>query len=146
MNGEYIRAMTDEALYTRIHQFIGESYDTSILKQSVPIAKERIKKLADYLPLCGFLYHRPESYEIEMSEHKALIAKMAATAEQLTEWTPDAIGVAMQELAKNENVKNSLFFTVLRVAISGKMITPPLNESMHILGKDEVVARLRSIA
>ena len=47
---------------------------------------------------------------------------------------------------KKEGVKNSEFFMVLRVAITGKKISPPLNESMEILGKNETLKRLSSIA
>ena len=48
----------------------------------------------------------------------------------------------MLGLAQKEGMKNSQFFMVLRVAVSGKRITPPLNESMEILGKEETLKRL----
>lgn len=51
----------------------------------------------------------------------------------------------MQDLVAKEGYKSSDFFMAVRVAITGKKISPPLNESMEILGKGEVVKRLQSL-
>ena len=51
----------------------------------------------------------------------------------------------MQNLAQQLGIKNSEFFMILRVAISGKKITPPLNESMELLGKEECLKRINKL-
>ena len=50
-----------------------------------------------------------------------------------------------KKLAKKLEIKNSLFFADMRMVITGKKISPPLNESMEILGKDECLTRLALI-
>jgi len=58
-------------------------------------------------------------------------------------WKAEEIGKTLQELAEKEGVKNSEFFMVARVIITGKKISPPLNESMELLGKEESLKRLK---
>ena len=62
--------------------------------------------------------------------------------QKLGEWKAELIGISMQEVAKKLGMKNSEFFMLLRVAMTGKKISPPLNESMEILGKEEAVQRI----
>jgi len=57
----------------------------------------------------------------------------------------DNIGNQLVQTAKNSELKNSEFFMLLRVAITGKKISPPLNESMEILGKEECVKRVKEL-
>ena len=61
---------------------------------------------------------------------------------KISDWKADKIGEAMVNSAKELNIKNSEFFMAMRVAITGKKISPPLNESMEILGKDACLERL----
>jgi len=109
------------------------------------LIQERIKKLSDYLPLCEFFFKRPEKYELDLSEKKGMLKKIHLSLQEVREWKASQIGEIMQNLAKKEGVKNSEFFMVLRVAITGKKISPPLNESMEVLGKEECVERLKRI-
>ena len=61
------------------------------------------------------------------------------------DWQADKIGKVMQLVATELKMKNSEFFMILRVAITGKKISPPLNDSMEILGKEECLERIKSI-
>lgn len=142
MNGEYIRQMKIENLKNKIYEFYKKELSEKIIEKTIPLIQERIKKLSDYLPLCEFFFKRPESYELDLTKYKSLIQKMHDELVKLNDWKANIIGEKMQELAKRENVKNSEFFMVLRVAISGKKITPPLNDSMELLGKEECLKRL----
>jgi glutamyl-tRNA synthetase len=51
----------------------------------------------------------------------------------------------MQNLVKKLNIKAGDFFMILRIAITGKTISPPLNESMEILGKEECLRRIKNL-
>ncbi|MEN9327675.1 MAG: Glutamate--tRNA ligase [Candidatus Parcubacteria bacterium] len=143
MNGEYIRNMDVTVLATKIQNFIGDSYDNALVHKTIPLIRERIKKLADYLPITEFFFRHPQTYEIDLTSHKELLQKVAIEIEAMSTWNPETIGQAMQKVAEREGVKNSLFFMVLRVAITGKKISPPLNESMEILGKEESLHRIQ---
>jgi len=145
MNGEYLRKLRIENLELRIQNYVGRDYDRTIITKTIPLIQERIKKLSDYLPLCEFFFKRPEKYELDLSEKKGLLKKIHLSLQEVREWKASQIGEIMQNLAKKEGVKNSEFFMVLRVAITGKKISPPLNESMEVLGKEECVERLKRI-
>lgn len=146
MNGDYIRNMSDDRLFDRIMQFYNNKLSAELVQKTIPLVKERIKKLTDYLPMCEFLMKTPENYEVDLSEKKEIISAIAEKAEGITDWQAQAIGEAMVSCAQELGVKNSEFFMILRVAISGRKITPPLNDSMEILGKDECVKRLQKAA
>ncbi|MBI1863206.1 hypothetical protein HYS00_03740 [Candidatus Microgenomates bacterium] len=145
MNGEYIRQMKAEELASKLDVFYAEKLPRDILDKTIPLVQERIKKLSDYKPLTEFVFARPDKYQVDVKSQKKLIGKIAESLESIQEWKAEEIGRVMQELALSENVKNSEFFMILRVAITGKKISPPLNESMELLGKDEVIERIKAI-
>jgi glutamyl-tRNA synthetase len=62
--------------------------------------------------------------------------------EKVSDWKAVLIGENLINLAKKLEIKNSQFFADMRAIITGKKISPPLNESMEILGKKECLKRL----
>lgn len=144
MNGQYIMKMDATELKNCIHEFYKKQYPEEIIEKTVPLVRERIKTLSDYLPLCEFLFKRLESHEIEMSAHTNILQSVVESLSKLTDWKAVQIGEVMLKTAQDLGVKNSQFFMVIRVAITGKKISPPLNESMEILGKTESIERLKS--
>lgn len=144
MNGQYIMKLEDTELGNKIFEFYNKEYDRELIGKTVPLVKERMRKLSDYLPLCQFLFHRPEEYELDLDSKKDLLGKIAEKLELVGDWTAEKIGESMVATAKETGTKNSEFFMILRVAISGKKISPPLNESMVILGKKESISRIHS--
>ena len=132
-------------LKTQILEFYMEkNLSEDLVEKTIPLVKERMKKLSDYFPLCEFYFTRPENYEISLKENTELLKEIITALESVSDWKADRIGQQMVELAQKEAVPNSKFFMILRVAISGKKITPPLNESMEILGKEESISRIKS--
>ncbi len=146
MNGEHIRAMNPEQLKEKItayyKTFHKKELSEDLVVKTVPLVQERMKKLTDYLSLCQFFTEQPAKYEIDMGNYKSLMKKAADALHKLKEWNADSIGQTMQQVALDNNIKNAEFFMVLRVAITGKKVSPPLNESMELLGKKECVSRL----
>ena len=142
MNGEYIRNSKFEILNSKIQEYIGNNYDQKIVEKTIPLVRERLKKLSDYLPLCDFLFHAPKTYEVELEKYKESIVKIHGKIQAIEHFSAEQIGITMGECAKELGMKNSEFFMILRVAITGKKISPPLNESMEILGKDECLKRV----
>ncbi len=145
MNGEYIRNLKFEILNSKIQEYIGNNYDKKIVEKTIPLVRERLKKLSDYLPLTEFLFKAPEAYEISLEKYKDVLRNVKKTLESIDEFTAQKIGEAMAGVAKESGLKNSEFFQMLRVAITGKKISPPLNESMEILGKEECLKRVNEL-
>lgn len=149
MNGEYVRKSPVKRLKAKIMKFIGSGYAEDLVEKTIPLIQERIKKLSDYLPLCQFFFERQKSWEIDLSHHELLLTKIRHGLSVIENWRADEIGRCMQSLAEELAIKNSPayagkeFFMIARVAITGKKISPPLNQSMEILGKTECLERLR---
>jgi glutamyl-tRNA synthetase len=142
MNGVYIREMENEKLKMKILEFIDKKYPEDQVGKTIPLIKERIKKLSDYLPMCEFFFKAPEKYEVDLSGKKEFFAQVHAELEKVGDWKAALIGEALMTLAKKLEIKNSIFFADIRMIITGKKISPPLNESMELLGKDECLKRL----
>ncbi len=145
LNGEHIRNLDPGDLTQRIGNFIGEKYDQEIVKKTIPLVRERIKKLSDYLPLCEFFFQQPQKYQTDLKSHQKLFKAIYDWLNKIKEWKATEIGRVMQELTVQEKIKAGEFFMLLRVAIAGKKISPPLNESMEILGKKECLERIKKL-
>ncbi len=145
MNGEYLRQMPISNLKLQITNFYKNKLPQEIVAKTIPLIRERIKKLSDYLPLCEFFFKVPEKYETDLSKNKEMFKNVYENLEKTKDWKASVIGEEMQTVAKKLNIKNSLFFMNLRVAITGKKISPPLNESMEVLGQEECLKRISKI-
>ncbi len=145
MNGMYIRKAQMSKLKCQIVDYFKEHdvvLDETLVERTIPLIQERIKKLSDYLPLCEFFFKPLSTFEVDISVHKDLLKKVGEDLQSVKDWTIENIGNQLVQTAKNSELKNSEFFMILRVAITGKKISPPLNESMEILGKEECIKRL----
>jgi glutamyl-tRNA synthetase len=148
MNGEYIRKTENSKLKTQILQFYKEKnmrLNEILVEKTIPLVKERIKKLSDYWEYCQFFFEAPKDYQIDFSEKQELLKKIVARLEQIDLWQAEKIGETMVDLAEKEGVKVGDIFMLLRVAITGKKISPPLNESMVILRKEDCLKRLKIV-
>lgn len=144
LNGEYIRKTEIRRLADQIWEFYEKKYSEDLIEKTIPLIKERIKKLSDYYSLCRFFFEDSKEFELNLSSYKSLIKEIAIALDKIKIWQADKIGEAMQDLAQKLKIKNSEFFMILRVAVTGQKITPPLNESMELLGKDKVMRRIQN--
>ena len=155
MNGEYIRRMSDEQLAKRIEEYLeliseGQIHPAvSKLEEIVPLIKERIKKLSDFVPLTNFLFEKPE-YEKQVFERvvkekpvKELLKKVKETLNLLNSpWQSQEFEQTFKKFAQDNNLSTTETFQLIRVAISGQTVTPPLFESIQILGEEETKKRV----
>lgn len=143
MNGEYIRKYQISDLKHHIYEFTKHKFNEILIEKTIPLVQERMKKLSEYDELCGFFIEEPKNYELDLKKYKDLFSKIGDELKILSTWEADKIGKTLQAVATKNNIKNSEFFMAVRVAITGKKITPPLNESMEILGKKECIKRIK---
>jgi glutamyl-tRNA synthetase len=126
----------------------------AILAKAAPLIQERITVLGESVGMLSFLFVTREDIVIEEDAKKALpdnskaIVTAALEALQgLESFTTDAIHDLMnQVLVESMGEKPRNAFGPLRTAISGRKVSPPLFESMEILGKAETLARLELFA
>lgn len=138
-NGEYIRKLSVDDLNSK---FETQNSKFAELEQSkkVEITKllqERIKKISDIDTLAKFFWERPEvDIKLFGENYKEHLEKAIEAIEQ---------GKDLMEVVKENNFKTGDFFMSLRIAITGMKFTPPINESIEILGNDESILRLKKV-
>jgi glutamyl-tRNA synthetase len=125
-----------------------------ILAKAAPLIQERITVLGESVDMLSFLFVTSKDIVIEQDAKKALpenakaiVAAALEALQQLESFTTDAIHDLMnQVLVESMGEKPRNAFGPLRTAISGRRVSPPLFESMEILGKAETLARLELFA
>lgn len=145
MNGEYIRKMEPALLSKLLLDFHKEKYSHDLINKTIPLIQERIKTLKEYDEYCNFFVIAPTDYEVDLGKYSDVILKTNDVLSQLSAWSVESIGQAMLQVAVDAGLKNSEYFMVMRVIITGKKISPPLNESMELLGKEECLKRLHPV-
>jgi len=138
-NAEYIRKLGETELCGKLQTLNPKLKTITKFKQIqiTKLVKDRIKKLSDFNELAGFFFTRPKV-------DRKLLGKnyrqhLTAAVEALAKGTP------LDQVPAQNNFKVGDFFMDLRVAITGSKFTPPINESIEILGKEETIARIKKI-
>ena len=129
--------------------------EQAILTAAAPLVQERMTLLGESVGMLGFLFVEDDAVVVEPDAAAALKADapavLAAAAEALAamdeeEFTAAAIQQALTlAVVEGLGLKPRLAYTPLRVAISGRRVSPPLFESMEILGRDATLARLAAL-
>ena len=126
--------------------------ELGILEQAAPLIQERITVLGEASGMVSFLFDEEISFDQDalgqLGEDSGKIAQLAHDAiADLAEFTTEAIQAALsQALIEKAELKPRVAFGVVRTAISGRRVTPPLFESMEILGRAVTLARLEAFA
>lgn len=146
LNGMYIRQMDNVALASTLNRFISADTSTQFLLKIVPLIKERISKLGDAENLLKFFWKKPQVGREMFKNDKSLefITSALEVLRETADWTLESVNEALAQRVKDKGYKTGEFFMCLRLAITGQEVTPPLNESMVILGKEEVLVRLET--
>jgi glutamyl-tRNA synthetase len=163
INASHLRLLSVEDFTKRIIPYLQSagvlgatvsSAEVEVLAKAAPLIQERIVVLSEAVPMLSFLFVTSESIVIEedakagLPENSREITEAAISAlEALDSFETAKIQeVLNQKLIEEMAQKPRNAFGPLRTAISGKRISPPLFESMEILGKAETLARLSLFA
>ena len=156
LNGVYIRAMSDEQLALRLRPWIPEAIRDDDLLRMVPLIKERVVKLGDAPELVGFVWEPDDVvaswYDAELLSPKkggpdearaALEAARSALAElDDADFAADVLEQRCREAADAAGMKAGDFFLPIRVAVTGRTVSPPLFASLEMLGRARALARI----
>ncbi len=157
MNGVYIRNLSDEELAVAtmpyLEEALGKQVDHAILMRIIPLVKERIRLLTEIVEMADFFFvDGPLSYDAasllgkkyagKPGEASEALKRVAAMAAEVSEWTHAVLESAIRPLADEFGVKAGDLFGLVRVAVTGKSATPPLFETMEILGQEMTLQRL----
>ena len=157
LNGEHIRRLPAGVFAERLLTYAGEfrgidlARHAELLREGAPLVQERCKTLGEAVDLLGFLVVGDAFALDEKAAAKALnddgravLAAGLPLLEALPEWEHPAIEAALREMIEARELKLGKALAPFRVAVTGGTVSPPLFESMALLGRDDTLARLRA--
>jgi glutamyl-tRNA synthetase len=162
INAAHMRLLSTDEITHRVLPFlkaagvVGDPVrdsDAQLLELAMPLVAERINKLTEAADMLGFLFVDEESFARDPADVEKLlgddgrqVVKAAYDAlDGLHPWSTAAIQDALQAaLVDGLGLKPRNAFGPVRVAVTGRRVSPPLFESMELLGRDRSMARLQS--
>lgn len=155
INGDHIRLLGVDELAGRLEPYLAEFVrtddDRALLRLATPLVQERMQLLGEAPALLGFLFVADDTIEYDVDampgdEAPQVLDAAIAALGPLQLWEHDEIEAALRaSLLEELGLKPRLAFGALRTALSGRRISPPLFESMELLGKDSTLARLERL-
>ena len=164
INADHIRLLSEEDFGQRILPYLiaggslpvePTAHQLDIVRQAVPLVQSRVTVLSEVNDMLGFLFtsadalvYQEDALKSLKGDSQAVLAAGTTALEALAEgeWNTEAIQAALQSaLIDGLELKPRVAFGALRVAASGRRVSPPLFESFELLGKDETLARLAKL-
>ncbi|MBN1693071.1 MAG: glutamate--tRNA ligase [Dehalococcoidales bacterium] len=160
MNGVYIRGLTIDDLSEKLLPFLDKylppevkrPLDVNYVRQIVPLIRERINTLKDAAAYAEFFFVDKLEHDASKFTDKKTNAETALTAlksaeeilSSLDSFDCDQLENTLRRLAEKLGVKAGQLFNVLRVATTARDATPPLFETMAVLGKERCMKRIKA--
>ena len=158
INGDKIRALTiDEFLdwslpfLTKAGVITGTAEEIALVKLALPLIQERIIMLSEVPAMLKFLFVKNFAVEADSvvkitdDPSKQVLQRSLKELEPLATWNHDSIEAALRSsLIEEMGLKPRIAFGAVRIATTGSTISPPLFESMELLGKEASLARIRA--
>lgn len=161
INGTHVRLLEPQDFrdrlvpYLQAAELVGSELsarENEILDAAAPLVQERIGLLGEAAEMMEFLFKADEDIQIEEKALKGMPANLVevvdasiAALEGVQDWSAESIQDALRaKLIDELELKPRQAFGPARVAVSGKRVSPPLFESMEILGRESSLNRLRA--
>lgn len=153
-NGTHIRLLTTEDLALRLKPYLtnaGLEVDNETLLKVTPLIRERLVTLDDCVTFASFFFKENVEPNPEELLAKGLDAKQSAEIVQKTydilaslpDLSHQIAEPPMREFVETSGLSANQVFGIMRVAVTGQKVSPPLFESMEIIGKEKVLQRLQ---
>jgi len=172
MNGEYIRNVVDEKdLVGRISHY--SKYSQTDIARVLPLVRERLVTLSEFDDLVKFFFEDlavvlvsdfekaqgrvgseeevlaawkkmliPKNKSVE--DAKSVMSLVKLSLESVDAWTHDQLETPLRDLVEKSGWKVGELFMMIRVAVTGRSATPPLFESIEIIGAEATLSRIQS--
>jgi glutamyl-tRNA synthetase len=154
-NGTHIRLLSTEDLAARLKPYFtreGLAVNDAALLKIVPIIRERLVTLDDCLAFATFFFKETVNPNPEDLIAKGLDALQSADVAKksyeilssLPELTHAVAEPPMRAYVESSGLSPNQVFGILRAAVTGQKVSPPLFESMEIIGREKVLERLKN--
>jgi glutamyl-tRNA synthetase len=153
MTGVHIREAGIDDLAPQLLPFYrdaGLDADLETVKQVTPLIQPRIKKLTDAIPLSGFIFQKEIAIDPTLLIGKKMdrlssldaLQRARALIAGLDPFAPEAMEQPLRDLADELGIKSGSLFGILRGAVTGQKVSPPLLETMSILGRERTIVQI----
>lgn len=157
LNGTYIRNLSPDDLAARLKPYFDEAglnVDIGKLQKVALLIQERIRTLGEAVKMAGFIFRdRISVSHDDLISKKVLAAELAKALRAshdllgaLPDFSHEAQEAAMRGLAEQLGLKAGDFFGAVRVAVTGQKVSPPLFQTMEIIGRETSLARIEAAA
>ncbi|MHB1381702.1 MAG: glutamate--tRNA ligase [Thermoleophilia bacterium] len=158
MNGSHIRMLGEAELADRLKQFIAGSNLDGLpgrdgrpeIEMLVPMVQEKMKTLADFIDLAGFFFLPFEFEEqalaklIKDDNAVAVLPPVRDVLAGIKDYDLETIERELRGKADELELKLGKFLQPIRIAVSGRTVTPGMFETLHALGREEAVSRIEN--
>ncbi len=159
INGDKIRALDPADFARRITPFLQAAklagdpvneHAAELIARGAPLIQERISRLTEAAPMLGFLFVDEEGFKVEEDAARVLTPDAApvlkasiAAIEGVSDWAAEPIEAALRAaLVDGLGLKPRAAFGPVRAAVTGRRVSPPLFESIELVGVERTLARL----
>lgn len=156
LNGVHIRSLTTDQLYKHVTGFWPDAANDApedYKKAVLTLVHERLKFFAELPGLTEFFFTEPhvsdelfttnkQLKKLSVDDRRAMLTA-AITALEHSDFTHENLESTLRPLVETLGTKTGVLFGLIRAAITGSNVAPGLFETMHVLGKEKVLARLK---
>lgn len=148
--------LADRGVLARTADGTPDPAQRAVVEAAAPLLQTRVQVLSEAVPMLGFLLVADDALEVEddalaavtkdAAQSAAVLDAATAALGALGTWSAAGLEEALRAaVVEGLGVKPKFAFTPLRVAVTGRRVSPPLFESMEILGRDASLARLAAL-
>lgn len=156
LNGQWIRRLSLDDLSLRVNDFWSESAKKSseqLRQQILALVQDRLKTLSDLPTLTSYFFDEPtpdwqmvgndkQLSKLQPSEVVELLKKSLAALSE-SNFTAEDLQQTLNSLLESSSQKPAILFSIIRLSVSWSPFSPALNETLAVLGRDAVIARLQ---
>jgi len=153
MNEQYIHSLSHEEL---VDALLNWRYERSHLLKIAPLIRERIKTLGDFASATEYMFTGDVDYapfadklaipEVKKKDLRKGILELVDDYDKLDGYEPEALEAASRAFCERKEWKPKHVFMLLRIGSTGRKASPPLFETMAVIGKEICRRRLRELA
>jgi nondiscriminating glutamyl-tRNA synthetase len=152
MNGHYVREADPDRLASLLVDRLtemGVEVDVAVVREATPLVQERSRTLDEAATMLRFLFQDLEPNEKArklLDGQEEYLAQVAGRLEALEEWRVDDIRETLESMAQERGLSKTKAFQPVRAAVTFSNVSPPLFESLAVLGRERSLDRLRRVA
>ncbi|MBE0429837.1 MAG: glutamate--tRNA ligase [Thermoleophilia bacterium] len=158
MNGYHIRNLEPEKLSLRLEEYIATTRLSGLpgtggrpgIEELIPLAQEKMKTLADFVELTDFFFLPPTYEDKALAKLRKdelapeILIRAAGILSGIEPYDAETIEEALRRAADEMDIRLGKLLQPVRIAVSGKLVTPGMFETLAVLGKEKGIDRINA--